>query len=60
MINLHFHWAWIPMVILVIVGLFFLVKREENDRYGVGGCFNFSVFIICIMASLIIGGIWIW
>jgi hypothetical protein len=60
MINLHFHWAWIPFVILIIVGLFFFFRENGKDPMGFnafGGCL---IFLVCILAALVIGGIWLW
>ena len=60
MINLHFHWAWIPFVILIIVGLFFLFRDRGEDPVGFGALGGCLTFLVCLLAALVIGGIWLW
>ena len=60
MIDLHFHWAWIPFVILILLGLFLCFRDTDNDPYGIGAAGGCLMFLVCIAVALIIGGIWLW
>jgi len=64
MVTLTFHWAWILIVILVIVGIACFIYFSNDDRGGIGsgirsvfGCF---LFVLCILIAAVLGGIFIW
>jgi len=61
MISLHFHWAWIVMAVLVILGIAYCIKQnKESDPYGIGAAIGCVVFVGTILLALILGGIFIW
>lgn len=61
MISLHFHWAWILMAVLVILGVIYCVKQSSDyDPYGIGATVGCLVLVFAILLALILGGIFIW
>ena len=60
MIDLHFHWAWILFVILISIGLYFFFRNKGNDSYGIGAFGDGIIFLLCILAAMVVGGIWLW
>ena len=61
MISLHFHWAWIVIAVLVILGVAYCVKHSsDSDPYGIGATVGCLVLVLAILLALIIGGIFIW
>ena len=64
MIDLHFHWVWLLMAVILIIGICVFVNFSKDDSGGIGagistavGCF---VLIVAILVCLVIGGIWLW
>lgn len=64
MIDLRFHWAWLLMAVILIIGICVFAKFANDDGDGIGagvstavGCF---ALIFAILVCLVIGGIWIW
>jgi hypothetical protein len=64
MIDLHFHWAWIPFVIVLVIGIiaFFRFSNDGDSGPAAGlsvavGC---GAFLIALVVALVIGGIWLW
>ena len=61
MIDIHLHWAWLLIAVIVIAGVAFMVKQNnETDQYGIGAAFGCFVFIVAVLAAAVIGGIFIW
>jgi hypothetical protein len=62
MIDLHFHWAWLLIAAVVIVGIFiaYPMLNDDNDKYGLSGALGCAVLIAAVLIGLVIGGIFIW
>lgn len=61
MINLNFHWAWIPIIALIIIGIWFFNKQSnDSDQFGLGTAFGCFGCILCFLVALVLGGIFIW
>ena len=63
MINLHFHWAWIPFVVVLLIGIIalfcFLNDDDRGPAVGLSVAVGCGVFLIAIVVALVIGGIWL-
>ena len=64
MLTLNFHWAWIPFVFLIIIGIiaFFKLSGDSGDgpAAGIGVAVGCGAFLLALAVALIIGGIWLW
>lgn len=64
MLNLTFHWAWIPFVIVIIIGIiaFWKLSGDSGDgpAAGLGSVAGCGVFLFALAVALVIGGIWLW
>lgn len=63
MIELNFHWAWLVMTALVILGAVIYIHNYDNGssmENGINMLFGIAALIFCILLSLVIGGIFIW
>ncbi len=63
MIELNFHWAWLVMTALVILGVVIYIRNYDNGsslQQGMKMLFGIAALIFCILLSLVIGGIFIW
>lgn len=62
MINLHFHWAWIPIIIIIIVASILSNKATSGngEDYGIGGIMGCAIWLVALLICAVIGGIWLW
>jgi uncharacterized Tic20 family protein len=61
MLDFQIHWAWVPAIVLVVIGLvvFWLFAKDDGD-FGIGGMFGCLLFIICVLLALAFLGIFVW
>lgn len=62
MITLTFNFWWIPIIIIVLLGIIAFLKAyvNKNDKFGFGAFFGLIVLIVCILLATTIGGLFIW
>jgi hypothetical protein len=64
MIDLHFHWAWIPFAVVLLAGIialfYFLNDDDRGPAAGLSGLVGCCLFLIALVVALVIGGIWLW
>jgi phage-related protein len=64
MIDLHFNWAWLLIVVVVILGVAIAYPRWKYRNEGIGGALNGVIALviaaIAVLVALVIGGIFIW
>ena len=60
MITLNFHWAWLPIVIFIIMGVVSYYYYSKDDRLGLNTAVGVIILIICLLFAAVIGGIFIW
>lgn len=62
MIELNFHWAWILVAIIVMVGICvaFPYLNRDHDAYGCGAAAGCAILVFAVLVALVIGGIFIW
>ena len=64
MIDLHFHWAWLLIAVVVTLGVVIAYPRWKYRNEGIGGALNgviaLTIVAIAVLVCLTIGGIFIW
>jgi hypothetical protein len=64
MIDLYFHWAWLLIAAVVILGVAIAYPRWKYRNEGIGGALNgviaLTIVAIAVLVGLTIGGIFIW
>jgi len=60
MINVSFHWAYIAIFVIVIIGIILCCKLSKNDNFGIGATVGCFALVVCFLIALVIGGIFIW
>lgn len=63
MISFTFHWAWLPIVAIIIAAIILAIKlgiMDSNDKYGIKTGFGCLIVIVGLLIAAVIGGIFIW
>ncbi len=64
MINLSFHWSWLLIAAVLIIGVIiaspFLNSGNDGPAGGIGPAFGCFIIIVAFLAVAVIGGIYIW
>ncbi len=63
MITLNFHWAWLVMAALIVLGVVAYVRYYDNGSSldnGIRMLFGIEALVLCVLLALVIGGIFIW
>lgn len=64
MINLYFHWTWLLIAVIIIVGIYIASPYMSDNNKGIGGAVSAAVgcfiIIVTLLIALVIGGIFIW
>ena len=64
MIDLHFHWAWLLIATVLIIGIFiaYPMLHGKGDSIGeaVSASLGYAVLMAAVLIGLVIGGIFIW
>ena len=60
MINIHIHWAVIAMAIIIIAGIVVCYRFSKDDNFGLNTIAGVAFLLVCILAALVLGGIFIW
>lgn len=64
MINLHFHWTWLLMALIIIIGVCIASPYLSDNNSGIGGAVSAAVgcfiILVTLLIALVLGGIFIW
>ena len=64
MIELHFHWAWLLIAVIIVAGMRIAYPFYKERNEGIGGAYSWliAVFVvtITILLALVVAGIFIW